>query len=153
VISSPAIADLTGDGQSEVVMGSCDKNVYCLNVKDGQVKWRYETGDYVVSSSVVTDLEGDGKQEIIVGSLDNRVYCLGLVSVSVGTQSSQGAIKIVIVVTIVETVVAILAVTTAMIRRRKRNQLTKDSHRRTRCFSLRTFFLAHHGTDSEEIGV
>jgi len=75
VLSSPAIADLNGDGQLEVAIGSWDRKVYCLN-RTGKLDWTYTTGDVIYSSPAIADLDGDGQKEVIIGSCDKNVYCL-----------------------------------------------------------------------------
>jgi outer membrane protein assembly factor BamB len=76
VISSPCVADVDGDGKLEVLVGSFDHNVYCLNGATGAKIWSYATGDWVESSPCVADVDGDGKLEVLVGSYDYNVYCL-----------------------------------------------------------------------------
>ena len=90
VISFPIIADLTGDGQKETIVGSCDNNVYGL-CGNGSTEWSHITGGCVASSSTVTDLNGNGKQKIIVGSPDNKVCCVGLVAVSASSLGGFGS--------------------------------------------------------------
>jgi len=75
VRSSPAIADINGDGYLEVVVGSYDKYIYCINATGGLV-WRYQTQDIVFSSPAIADLNDDGYLEVVVGSGDGCVYCL-----------------------------------------------------------------------------
>jgi outer membrane protein assembly factor BamB len=75
--SSPAIADVDGDGQLEVIIGSRDNRTYCLNGLTGAQKWNYTTGAEIYSSSpAVADVDGDGHLEVLVGSSDKNVYCL-----------------------------------------------------------------------------
>jgi outer membrane protein assembly factor BamB len=74
--SSPAVADVDGDGQLEVVIGSSDSRVYCLNGATGAQKWNYTTGAGVGSSPTIADVDGDGYLEVLVGSFDKNVYCL-----------------------------------------------------------------------------
>jgi outer membrane protein assembly factor BamB len=74
--SSPAVADLLGDDELEVVVGSYDYNVYCLNGRTGSKVWNYTTGDWIESSPVIADVLGDGKLEVVVGSFDKSIYCL-----------------------------------------------------------------------------
>ena len=76
VFSSPAIADINGDGDLEVVVGSWDNNVYALNGADGSFLWSYPTGDNVSSSPSLGDIDGDGDLEVVVGSHDNNIYAL-----------------------------------------------------------------------------
>ncbi|TCK06284.1 FG-GAP-like repeat-containing protein [Phorcysia thermohydrogeniphila] len=76
VDSSPAIADLNGDGKLDVVIGSLDNKVYALNGENGQLLWSFQTGDDVYSSPAIADLNGDGKPDVVIGSLDNKVYAL-----------------------------------------------------------------------------
>lgn len=75
VESSPAVADLDGDGLLEIVVGSHDGNVICLD-SSGKLKWSYETGDAVVSSPTAYDLDGDGHLEVVVGSSNGMVYAI-----------------------------------------------------------------------------
>ena len=63
--SSPAVADLDGDGQPEVIWGSYD--VVALNGADGTLKWRAPNASRVWPGVAVADLTGDGTLEVIVG--------------------------------------------------------------------------------------
>ncbi|MEO0180554.1 MAG: FG-GAP-like repeat-containing protein [candidate division WOR-3 bacterium] len=71
-----AIADCDGDGSAEVILGSWDHNLYCLNGSNGALEWSFTTGDRVYSSPAVADVDGDGTAEVVVGSWDHNVYCL-----------------------------------------------------------------------------
>ncbi len=63
--SSPAVADLDGDGKPEVVWGSYD--VVALNGADGSLKWRATNGSRVWPGIAVADLDGNGTLEVVVG--------------------------------------------------------------------------------------
>ena len=63
--SSPAVADLNGDGQPDVVWGSYD--VVSLNGATGTLQWRGPNGNRVWPGVAVADLTGDGTLEVIVG--------------------------------------------------------------------------------------
>jgi|GEM_PF-922468 len=75
VWSSPAIADLNGDSYLEIVVGSDDGCIYCLNAT-GSLLWKYQTGNRIRSSPAVADLNDDGCLEVVVGSDDDYIYCL-----------------------------------------------------------------------------
>ena len=76
VRSKPAIGDVDGDGQMEVVVGSEDNSIYCLSGINGSVKWSYKTGGLIESSPAIGDVDGDGRKEVIISSSDDKVYCL-----------------------------------------------------------------------------
>jgi len=72
VSSSPAVADIDGDGQLEIVDGSCGQcgTVYAWK-RDGTVVpgWPFVTNCVVDGSSPsIADVNGDGRMEIMVGS-------------------------------------------------------------------------------------
>ena len=71
-----AVADVDGDDTMEVVIGSLDGKVYCLNGVTGTVKWSYSTGNRVYSSPAVADVDGLAGMEVVIGSDDDKVYCL-----------------------------------------------------------------------------
>ncbi|MHA1636782.1 MAG: outer membrane protein assembly factor BamB family protein, partial [Candidatus Thorarchaeota archaeon] len=76
VESSAAIADIDGDGQQEVVIGSSDNFVYAFDGVDGNVLWSYPTRSDITSSPTIADLDNDGSIEVIVSSEDGNVYAL-----------------------------------------------------------------------------
>ncbi len=71
-----AVANVDGIAGTEVVIGSGDGKVYCLNGTTGAVKWSYATGDGVRSSPSIADVDGIAGMEVVVGSYDDKVYCL-----------------------------------------------------------------------------
>ncbi len=90
--SSPAVADLDGDGNVEVVVsvGGDPANVrhnggIIAFDRNGNQIWRFNTQDYspvdgftdgVYSSPTVCDVDGDGNMEIAFGGWDKRIYLL-----------------------------------------------------------------------------
>ena len=74
--TSPAAADLNGDGFRDVVFGSMNRRLYCIDGRTGKQMWSMMTGGGIVSSPVIFDLNGDGAGEILFCSLDARIYCL-----------------------------------------------------------------------------
>ena len=67
-LSSPALADVNGDGRLDVVEGTADTGkVFALN-GGGGVIWQGSTGGIggVLGSVVTADLNGDGGQDVVV---------------------------------------------------------------------------------------
>ncbi len=66
-LSSPAVADLDGDGKNEVVVAR--GGVVVVWNADGSPKWRYDTmQDRIWASPVVADVVGDSKLEVAVAA-------------------------------------------------------------------------------------
>jgi len=64
--SSPALADVLGNGQLQVVEGTAAGTVYVLNGTNGSVAWSANTSGAVLGSVVTADLTGQGYQDLIV---------------------------------------------------------------------------------------
>jgi len=74
ISSSPAVADVDNDRYPEVLIGSEDSRLYCINASSGKLDWRFQTQGPIFSSPAIADLNDDGRAEVIVGSNDGRVY-------------------------------------------------------------------------------
>ncbi len=75
--SSPALGDIDGDGQPEIVCGNDDHCLYAFRLNGSTVLgFPFETGGDVYSTAALCDLNGDGKLEIVFGSDDGCVYVL-----------------------------------------------------------------------------
>ena len=99
VESAPAVGDLDGDGQNEVVVGAGSSQaatagqwggVVAFN-GDGTTRWRFLTRDQynvytggppegrsdgVFSSPAIGDIDGDNRNDVVFGSWDHRIYAL-----------------------------------------------------------------------------
>jgi len=65
--ASPALVDVDGDGELDLVAGSMDDTVYALRGVDGTPLWRSDPlGHYVRHSTPMADVDGDGELEISV---------------------------------------------------------------------------------------
>ncbi len=65
--SSPAVADLDGDGAKEVIAAAY--TLFVLNAEDGSVQWTADPpGSRIWPGVVVADLSGDGDLEIVTAS-------------------------------------------------------------------------------------
>lgn len=67
VFSTPALADVTGDGLAEVSFGAFDRNQYLLN-NDGKARWYYLAADTIWSSPAFTNISGDARPELVVAT-------------------------------------------------------------------------------------
>ena len=63
---SPALADVQGNGQLDVVEGTSASTVYALNGTNGGTIWAATTSGQVIGSPVTADLTGGGFQDVIV---------------------------------------------------------------------------------------
>jgi len=77
----PGIADLDGDGHTEVVFGSCAGTVYCLEGADGSLVWSYKTGSDAITAPLIKDFDGDGELDVVMGSFDGKAYCFSAAGV------------------------------------------------------------------------
>lgn len=75
VISSPIGADLDGDGDMEIAVGSWDGRFYVLDTHLNLLPgWPRRSQRGFFSSPALVDLDQDGDSEIVVGSDRGRVY-------------------------------------------------------------------------------
>lgn len=73
----PAIGDVDGDGDLEILTGCDDGKLYCLD-KSGNVKWSFETeAGYLRWGVALVDIDGDDNMEIVFSAYDKYLYVLG----------------------------------------------------------------------------
>lgn len=75
--SSPLVADINGDGNNEVIVGTNEGKLYAWDNKGKQLTgFPFEADDKIRSSPALGDIDGDGKKEIVFGSDDGKIYAL-----------------------------------------------------------------------------
>jgi hypothetical protein len=87
--SSPAVVDLNGDGQPDVIWGSYD--VVSLNGATGALQWRGASANRVWPGIAVADLTGDGTLEVIVGRNSDQVTVYDRLGALVWTKNPFGS--------------------------------------------------------------
>ncbi len=75
MFTSPAIGDIDGDGDPDVVVG-CNNRIYALDGHTGLVLWSFTTGGLISSTPSLADINKDGMLDVVVGSDDRRIYAL-----------------------------------------------------------------------------
>ncbi len=93
--SSPALADLDGDGLLEVVFAVNAEALYALNGEVGSILWSYPLTETSNSSSpVINDLDGDGKPEVVFATADTLIVLQGESGIIIWSQPIDGFIGI-----------------------------------------------------------
>jgi hypothetical protein len=75
VFSTPALADIDGDGRINVIAGSAGYFIHAWDV-DGKEPRGFPkfTGGWVLSTPAVGDLDGDGRLELVAGTRNGWLY-------------------------------------------------------------------------------
>lgn len=90
--STPAIADVTGDGRADLVAAGLDGTVQAYALPSRTRIWTVSVGRTAIQSSpAIADLTGDKKADVIVGTMDGRLLILDGPSGRVVRTFSQGA--------------------------------------------------------------
>ena len=73
--SSPALADLDGDGRAEIIVGDDAGLLHVLDQQGRELPgFPAQTGSLIEASPAIADLDGDGWLDIVAGSWDGRMY-------------------------------------------------------------------------------
>ncbi len=75
IISSPALADVNGDGFDEIIVTDNEGIVTVLD-HSGEEQCTFDTGNQIWGSPSIADMDGDGSLEIIVTSKSRHLYIL-----------------------------------------------------------------------------
>ncbi len=67
LLSSPALADLNGDGKLEIIIGSYNGKVYALSAR-GDLLWEFDTQNTVFSSAAVASLRRGTLPSVVINS-------------------------------------------------------------------------------------
>jgi hypothetical protein len=77
VESSPAVIDINGDGNKEIIFGDYDGKLHVIDINGVEIEgFPFATNDDIWGSPAVADLEGDGDIEIVITSKDKHLYIL-----------------------------------------------------------------------------
>jgi hypothetical protein len=91
--SSPALADLSGDGRLEVAegtdLGSGGGSVWVLDAASGQVLWHQPAVARVIGSITTADLTGAGHQDLLVPTINGMEMMDGATGANLGVLSPQ----------------------------------------------------------------
>jgi outer membrane protein assembly factor BamB len=71
------VADIDGDGITEIGLSYADGDFVCLRADTGEEKWRLHLGQ-VASDIVACDIDGDGRIEFIIGTREGELMALGV---------------------------------------------------------------------------
>ncbi len=75
--STPAIADVTGDGRVDLVVGNLDGQMEAYSLPARKLIWSMSVGKAAIEASpVIVDLSGDGRMEIVVATMGAEVLIL-----------------------------------------------------------------------------
>jgi hypothetical protein len=94
IFSAPAVGDVDGDNQFDIVIGTWSDHVY-LFTADGSIPggFPYSTGNKVSTDPALADLSGDGMLEIIIGSDDDKLHIIDWQGQALATYAVEGHIQ------------------------------------------------------------
>jgi outer membrane protein assembly factor BamB len=73
----PVIADVIADKRPEVLLGSEDGVLYCLEGTTGKTLWTHQTFNVPIGTAIAAgDIDNDGLREVVYGDQSGSLYCL-----------------------------------------------------------------------------
>jgi hypothetical protein len=75
VASSPAVIDIDGDGEKEVIFADYSGWVHIID-RYGEAECHYNTGNQVWGAPAIADIDGDGELEIVINSKSKKMIVL-----------------------------------------------------------------------------
>ncbi len=92
--SNPAVVDVDGDQDQDVIFGSDDGRVYAVDGSTGDIGWYQMTGGSVVGSPAMVDINLDGLPDVVIGAGDGKLYGIrGTNGTVLGTFQTQNVIE------------------------------------------------------------
>jgi len=73
--STPNIADINDDGEKEIIFGSEQGKLYCID-NSGNLIWNFDAKSAIRGSPLLVDLVGDKHKEIIFGTHSGELFIL-----------------------------------------------------------------------------
>lgn len=100
LMSQAAIGDINNDNLPEIVFGTKNGDIFCVDAK-GRELWTFKTynkqkvekNTAVESSPVIIDINHDGKEEIIFGTESGMLFCLSNKGKLLWRYQLEGGIK------------------------------------------------------------
>ncbi len=108
LLSSATAVDIDGDGKKEVIFGTRDGKVFCID-EESKKRWEYritekidekesffydaERIESIPATPTIEDVDGDGRPEILFGTELGIVYCLTNRGKRLWQYRTQGAIR------------------------------------------------------------
>ena len=82
--STSSLLDVNNNGYTDVLVGSIDGILYCIEGKNGTVLWDFNTRKYYYNSEIlmrplIADIDNNGTFEVIIGTRDGSIYVLSSV--------------------------------------------------------------------------
>lgn len=108
LLSSATAVDIDGDGKKEIIFGTKDGEVFCID-EESQKKWSYKISesvdetesffydsdriDSVPATPTIVDVNNDGNPEILFGTELGIVYCLTNKGKLLWEYQAEGAVR------------------------------------------------------------